>query len=43
VSTTALMAAQLEQRVDVSNLSNGVYVLSFDNGTERISKKLIIR
>ena len=43
VSTTALMASQLEQRLDVSNLSNGVYVLSFDNGTERISKKLIIR
>ncbi|TPV35763.1 T9SS type A sorting domain-containing protein [Paucihalobacter ruber] len=43
VSATALSAAQLDQRIDVSSLSSGVYVLSFDNGNTRISKKLMIR
>ncbi|TPV35764.1 T9SS type A sorting domain-containing protein [Paucihalobacter ruber] len=43
VSTTVLNAAQLEQRIDVSGLGTGVYVLSFENGAERISKKLMIQ
>jgi hypothetical protein len=43
VSTTVLNAAQLEQRIDVSGLGTGIYVLSFENGAERISKKLVIQ
>ena len=31
------------QQLDVSNLAPGLYVLSIDNGSSRISKKLIIK
>lgn len=43
VRVNALYAAQLEQRIDVNGLSSGVYLLSFDNGEQRISKRLILR